>query len=58
MPQIERSIDDIVQDLIKALKPLDHQQAITALMLAQELAEAKGMRLFTLWKQAEEHRRG
>jgi hypothetical protein len=53
-----RPIDEIVADLVKALKPLDRQQAITALMFAQELAEAKGMRLFELWKQAEEHRRG
>jgi hypothetical protein len=53
-----RPIDDIVADLVKALKPLNREQSITALMLAQELAEAKGMRLFELWKRAEEARRG
>ena len=53
-----RPIDAISRDLADATKALDGKQALRVVMLAQEPAEAKAQRLFELWKQAEEARRG
>jgi hypothetical protein len=52
-----RTIEQIARELADAVKTLDGEQARRVIMLAQELAEAKALRLFELYKQAEEARR-
>lgn len=53
-----RSIDEIARELADSVKQLDGEQAQKVIMLAQELAEVKAMRLFELFKQAQEARNG